>query len=98
MIPKIKDKIAKINFPEKRITIAIVMKIKDTIKKIFGGILFRDSIIYFLKYALERKLRSKFQYRNNFHNYPHNQSPLEEAEPIQSIIGYPHLFLSTFNE
>ena len=32
MIPNIKDRIAKINFPKKRITIAVVIRTKDVIK------------------------------------------------------------------
>ena len=32
IIPNIKDPIAKINFPKKRITIPLVMRIKETIK------------------------------------------------------------------
>ena len=31
-IPNIKDPIAKINFPKKRITIPVVMRVKETIK------------------------------------------------------------------
>ena len=47
--PSTKDKMAKINFPKKRIEIAIVMKIKEKIRYKLGDIFYRNSIIHLLK-------------------------------------------------
>ena len=37
IIPIIKEMVAKINFPKKRIAIAVVIRIKDKLKNIFVG-------------------------------------------------------------
>ena len=56
--PATKDITAKINFPIKRTAIAVVIKIKEKIKYVLGGIFFRNSIIKLLKISLlKRKLR-----------------------------------------
>tara|TARA_Y100001968_G_C19100086_1_gene592071 strand:+ start:86 stop:340 length:255 start_codon:yes stop_codon:yes gene_type:complete len=47
--PITRDMMARMKFPKNRNAIAVVMKIKEKIKKIFGGIFFRNSIIPPLK-------------------------------------------------